>query len=350
MNRPKKYFLVAGVFGVMMLSVVHTATAKSEKEKLFSSQQALLVEIQAPWRKLMKREDDTRWPATLLFTDSAGEAHSVNLTVERRGISRQRVCDFPPIRLRFDKESVKGTIFAGEGALKLVTHCAKGQRWTQYYIREMLAYRIYNLLTDYSFRVRPMQVRYRDTDRNKEPDENFAFVIEDIDEVADRFDLVELDLEFTRPGRLDAETASLMSLFQFMIGNLDWSPLKGSESCCHNAKLIGNEAAEPPLIPVPYDFDASGIVDAHYAVPPNQLGLRSITTRLFRGYCVHNDTLPAARALVQSRKQEIMALVQNETRLTPRKRDDTLEYLEEFFEIMDDDEAFQEEIVAACRG
>jgi hypothetical protein len=249
------------------------------------------------------------------MTDRAGETRSVSLTVERRGISRQRVCKFPPIRLRFDKESVKGTVFEGEGALKLVTHCAKGGRWKSYYVLEMLAYRIYNLITDYSFRVRPL-----------------------------------LEIEKTHPSRLDATTTSRMALFQFLIGNLDWSALVGPENCCHNAKLIGPESGETPFFPIPYDFDSSGFVDAHYAVPPDRLGVRSVTDRYFRGYCTHNRTLPASRQLILDREEEIMALVRDEIRLGERIRNKTLDYLEEFFEVLEDDDEWVDDIVSRCRS
>ena len=326
-----------------------TWAAETENEKLFASSDALNVEIQAPWRQLLRNKDDTRWPATLLMTNSGGETLSIPLAVERRGKSRQKTCDFPPIRLRFKKKAVKGTIFQGEGNLKLVTHCAKGQRWTQYYVKEMLAYQMYNLISDYSFRVRPLNIRYSDPDGGFESGDQFAFIIEHIDNVAERSDLVELKLESTLPSRMDPLVTSQMALFQYMIGNLDWSPLKGPDSCCHNAKLIGNESAEPPVFSIPYDFDASGIVDAHYAVPPEQLGVRSVTTRLYRGFCRHNPSMSDVRRQFQFARPEIMALVTDENRLDDRARKKTVKYLEDFYKILDDDKKFEKNITSACR-
>jgi len=334
---------------LMLLLLVAISTARADDGALFASNQTLQVEIQAPWRKLVRNKDDTRWPATFLLTQATGDVLSVSGTVERRGISRQRVCKFPPIRLRFDKESVKGTMFEDVGALKMVTHCAAGGRWKDYYVLEMLAYQIYNLVTDYSFRVRPMTVRYRDIDRDKEPDQEFAFVIEDIDQLADRFDLAELDMESTVPSRLDDDVSSRMAVFQFMIGNLDWSSITGPDGCCHNAKLIGHETGEPPFIPIPYDFDSSGIVDAHYAVPPANLGVRSVTDRWFRGYCRHNRTLPEARQAFLDQQTEIMALIKNESRLSQRGMKKTIDYLEEFYEVVSNDDEWVDDIVSRCR-
>lgn len=342
----------ANLAGLIFCLAAATASASDlSKGALFASDEALTAEISAPWRQLIRTDDEQRWPATMVVGSPAGETLEVPLTVERRGISRQRICDFPPIRLRFDKDSVDGTLFDGEGSLKLVTHCDDGQRWTQYYVLEMLAYRIYNLVTDYSFRVRPMQVRYRDVDRDKEPDTQFAFAIEDIDELADRHDMKELEPKSTTPGRLAPEVTARLSLFQLMIGNLDWSATLGpGEECCHNAKLIGTGSESDYEYPIPYDFDATGLVDAHYAAPPAKLPVRSVRTRMYRGYCAHNDHLPAARAQFLELQDDIMALVERESRLKERNRRDTARYLESFFEILRDDKAFEKQVVSACRG
>ncbi len=335
---------------IVLLTVALFSPVKADDQRLFDSNQDLKLEIQAPWRKLLRTKDDTRWPATFNVTRSDGEIQSMTGTVERRGISRQRVCKFPPIRLRFDKTSVEGTLFEDTGALKMVTHCSSGGRWKDYYVLEMLAYRFYNLVTDYSFRVRPLAVYYQDVDRDKEPEEEFAFVIEDIDKLADRFGLDELELESTVPSQLDAEVSSLLAVFQFMIANLDWSTIRGPEGCCHNAKLIGSDPEQPPFIPIPYDFDSSGIVDAHYAVAPSNLGVRSVTDRYFRGYCRHNRTLPAARQAFLDHRDETLNLVRQEARLSERTRRSTLDFLEEFYETLVDDDEWINDIVERCRG
>lgn len=319
------------------------------KGALFTSNEPLSVEIRAPWRKLVRTDEEKRWPAELTVENPGGEPLDVILTVERRGISRQRVCDFPPIRLRFDKDSVDDTLFDGEGSLKLVTHCADGERWTQYVVLEMLAYRLYNLITDYSFRVRPLVVRYRDSERDDEPETHFGFVIEDIDELADRHDMDELEPRSSHPSNQDPEVSSLVALFQYMVGNLDWSPIAGpDQECCHNVKLIGSEGG--PEYPIPYDFDVTGLVDAHYAVPPEGLGVRSVTTRMFRGYCAHSETLPSARARFLSQQAQLMEVIAAEPRLESGERRVAQRFLEGFFEVLSDDSKYEKQIASKCRG
>ncbi len=329
-----------------------TQTAgKPKKEKLFGPNQTLTITLRAPWGDIIRnKKNPNPYPATLEFSDSLGQSHSIPLTVERRGLTRQTVCKFPPIKLRLDKAAAKETIFHGQKSLKLVTHCDKGTRWEQYYLKEMLAYRMYNLITKRSFRVRALAVTYIDSKRNSADGPLFAFVVEDDSDVAKRNDLKKLDIRRIEPEQLDSLEASRMALFQFMIGNVDWSALigPGVEMCCHNAKLIGLDPGSK-LYAVPYDFDASGLVDAHYAAPNAGLPIGDVTERLYRGYCAHNPTLETARQEYLANEQAIYDLVKNESRLNSRSERLVLRYLGEFFDILRSDFKFDKYIIQRCR-
>ncbi len=115
-------------------------------------------------------------------------------------------------------------------------------------------------------------------------------------------------------------------------------------------KLIGSGPEAAQYIPVPYDFDSTGFVDSHYAVPPEGLGVRSIRSRLFRGYCAHSEYLAATRSQVLGLESEMMAMVQDEPRLSDRERRYTLKYLEDFFEVLRSDKEFEKEVASKCRG
>jgi len=326
------------------------APDKPKREKLFNSDETLDVSLRAPWSDIVRDEkNQDPYPATIEFSDSKGP-HSIPLTVQRRGLTRQTVCKFPPIKLRFEKEAVKGTLFSGQKSLKLVTHCDKGNRWEQYYLKEMLAYRMYNLITERSFRVRPLSITYIDSERNSDDGPRFAFLIEDDSDVAKRNKLNTLDIRLIQPRQLESLDGSRLALFQFMIGNVDWSALKGPgvRDCCHNAKLIGLDE-NSPLYAVPYDFDSSGLVDAHYAAPNAGLPIRDVTQRLYRGYCVHNPTLETARQEFLANEQAILGLVTNENRLNSGSIRGATRYLEEFFDILKSDSQFKKNITGRCR-
>ena len=326
----------------------------SKPPKLFSSDDTFEVVMKAPWNDLQHQKSyQGTYPAQLQYRASDGSTVTLDMTVARRGVKRQEFCAFPPIRLRFDKEAVKGTVFRGQKSLKLVTHCKKSSRYDQYYVLEMLAYRIYNLLTDYSFRVRPLQVTYVDSKSGKDDHPRFAFLIEDDSDLAKRNDLKKIKIPRIKPSRLDPTVTSLMSVYQYMIGNTDWAALRGPDpkECCHNIKLIGPEplGSDQFVVPVPYDFDSSGLVDARYAAPHEALGIKSVTDRLYRGYCMHNETLESARQQVLRQEAAIRGLVANEGRLSSSTKKKAGRYLEDFFEIAEDPDKFEKNITEHCR-
>jgi hypothetical protein len=336
------------------LAAEESEEKKSKPAKLFSTTDTLTVTMTAPWRDItIKKNYQGSYPATIEYTDELGQAMKLPLTVERRGITRQRVCKYPPIKLRFQKEDVKGTTFRGQKSLKMVTHCDRSSRYEDYYILEMLAYRMYNLITDMSFRVRPLKITYDDPDAGRGDEERFAFLIEDDSDVADRFDLKKLRIPKLGLSQMDPKTASEFSLFQYMIGNVDWAALRGPdpEECCHNVKLIGPKPFKAGDIayPLPYDFDSSGLVDAEYAAPPQGLPIKYVTQRLYRGYCAYNETLEPARLLFLEREQAIYDLVKSETRLDAKAQKRTIRYLDKFFDVMRDERDFEDEITEQCR-
>jgi len=325
----------------------------SKPAKLFSTNDTLNVTLTGPWRDIVrKKRNENPYPATLEFTDELGNTMTLDMTAERRGLTRQRVCDFPPIKLRFDKEKVKGTTFRGQKSLKMVTHCKNATRYEQYYILEMLAYQMYNLITEYSFRVRPLTVNYVDSKTGKTDKSRFAFLIEDDSDVAKRNGLKKLNIPKIKVTQLEPEVTSYFSLFQYMIANVDWAALSGpGPDCCHNAKLIGPEPLKPADLayPIPYDFDSAGLVNAHYAAPPRGLPIRSVTQRLFRGYCAHNSTLEDARNKFLSQEAAIIGLIDHENRLSSGNKKKSTRYIERFFDTIRDPDDFQDDIIQRCR-
>ncbi len=328
------------------------AAAKPAKpDKLFASEDTLDITLHLPWRKLVRDvENQQAYPAVIEFTDSLGQPNRIELSAERRGLTRQRVCKYPPIKLRFDKQSVKGTMLRGQKSIKMVTHCDKGDRYEQYYIKEMLAYRMYNLVTERSFKVRPLAVSYVDSGSGSRQDPRFGFLIEDDSDVAKRNGLERLDLAEIEPEQLESSEASLFALFQYLIANVDWSALGGPDEnkCCHNAKLMGTET-DGNVFAIPYDFDSSGLVDAHYAAPNEHLPINNVTQRLYRGFCVHNPSLAAARQKYLDLEPQIYALVEQEPRLSTRSRKNMTRYLGEFFHVLRDESKYQKFIIGKCR-
>jgi len=330
------------------------AAGETKPDRLFSDASEMKVTLSGPWRTIKKnKKTDRLYPVKLTYTGKDQKQHTIDANVAPRGITRRLyACKFPPLKIHFDKKIVKGTEFRGNKSLKLVTYCQDRNQYEQYYISEFLIYRIYNLITKYSFRVKPMIIEYKNSEKGGGAITRFSFLIEDIDDVAKRNDLEKLAIATVPHYQLDPVTSSNFSLFQFMIGNLDWAALDGpkEDSCCHNSRLIGAGEEVSPKYGVPYDFDSSGLVNAHYAAPPDRLKVRNIRQRLYRGFCLFNDTLPQTVKLFKEKKANILALFENNTHLTNKTRQRAVDYIEDFYKIIDDPKLFDRYIIDKCRG
>lgn len=334
----------------LALALASHALAKDANRPLFESEAPLAVTLQAPWSDVLKRaKQPVRHAAVLGYADARGKAHRIATTVETRGLTRLRVCRFPPLRIRFAKGAAAGSDFAGQDALKMVTHCDTPQAFSQYYVQELLAYRIYNRVTERSFRVRALDATYQDPDGGNFAGPRFAFVVEDVGDMARRNGLERDRKARFAPADYDSLALSRFMLFQYLIGNTDWDVTTGpqSDECCHNVRVIGADGQK--RIPVPYDFDSAGMVATNYSAPAASLPIKDVRQRLYRGLCSHNDTLEAARQEFLGHRQAFLALVQAEARLNSSRKRALTGYFEDFYATLGDDAKFASEISGKCR-
>jgi hypothetical protein len=334
-------FLAIAATGVVPIQTQSGAGAgeAADPTPLFSSNDPLTVTIRVPFKELFKDKSDDAPAQEGTFTYLVdGEPVTVDLKVTLRGKTRRRKCRFPPLRLDFPKEKLGGTLLEGQNRLKLVVQCdPRKDDYHQYVILEYLVYRCLNAFTDMSFRVRPMHITYEDTNGEEEPISNFAFVIEDQDDVAARNGWVALRVPGVPPDYMDPFALTRIEVFQFMVGHTDWSAFAaapGSSECCHNAKVIGDPAG--PVYSIPYDFDYTGIVNARYAEVNDQLGIRNVRERIYRGMCSGMGELPAVLQEFNLKQFEIYDMFQNQEGLSEKQRERVTKYLDDFYKIIND--------------
>ena len=340
--------LVVMVFGAAALGDddVHEITP------LFSSNEVLDVTLRGPFSTIMrKRSDEEDLPATLTYDDAARGPVTVEIGIQARGrFRRQReVCRWAPLRLNFRKSSLENTVFAGSDKLKLVTHCRNNSdRHTQVLLAEHLAYRILNLVTDESFRVRLLRITYVDTDKRDRERVDLGFLIEHKDQLARRIGLEVNEAPQTEIDALDARHTNLGSVYQFLIGNTDFSPIRAApdEDCCHNYVLFGTETGR--MLSVPYDFDMSGLVDAPYASPHPRFKLRNVRERLYRGRCVFNEHIEASVQTFLEKKEAIYELLDAHEFFQPGKRKNTLRFIDAFYATIEDPDRMRKTLVENC--
>ncbi len=338
-------------------TAAHAVTAQelSKPTPLFAEDQPIEVTITAPfWSIMRERPTEDETPGQLTFNDvEAGEV-TFDVGIRTRGRYRQqaRVCPFAPLRLNFRKEQTKGTLFRKTDKVKLVTHCRdSSERYSQGVLKEYLAYRILNVMTDGSFRVRLLQATYVDSDDKRDEQVNFAFLIEEDDRLAKRLDREVSDQHATSIDALDAFHTNIGSVFQYLIGNTDFSPILGAsgEACCHNYVLLRpKEGGAAPLLSVPYDFDMSGIVNARHATPNPRFKLRNVRQRLYRGRCANNDQLERTLQAYRTNRQEIDRLVSETPFMSDSTRKYLSRYINDFYKTIDNPKAVESRLRRKC--
>jgi hypothetical protein len=329
-----------------------SAQDTGKADPLFDNHSVIALTITAPFPSLLKRRPNEEYlPGSIAYTDVDGSEVKIDLGIRTRGNYRRqkRVCPFPPLRINMDKSQVKATLFDKQDKLKLVAHCRDNSgRYEQGVIREYLAYRILNQLTDTSYRVRLARITYIDSEGKHDDRTQYGFFIEHKKRMAKRIGMPEIRTPKIRADQLEGPYSDLTSLFQFLIGNTDFSPIAGpkGDDCCHNSTLFGNEGA--PIHSVPYDFDMSGLVDAPYAEPNPRFKLKSVRERLYRGRCMHNSYLEDSMRKFQEEREAIFALIDGQAELTAKMRKQVRRYVEDFYEIIDSDKQVQRRITSRC--
>jgi hypothetical protein len=332
---------------------LHVAPAQGPPTKvdtstpaLFRTETPLAVSFTANLRRL-RADKDTNAPwraATLSYMADSGKV-VVPARARTRGIWRLKNCAFPPLRLDFAGKEAKGTVFQHIGKPKLVNFCRDTDPYEQYILQEVQLYRIYQLLTPVSNRVRLLKMAYVDSASGDTDATRYAFIAEDPEQLAKRFGGIVMKQKGATVNDLEPGPLAIAYLFQYMIGNTDFS-FNG----IHNTQLIAS--ADGRYLPVAYDFDYAGAVNATYAVPDQSLRIRTVRQRKFRGYCALADEFPKHLALFREKKEAIYALYHDEIGrlLRPNIVRETLDYFDEFYRMIESPETAQRAFLNECVG
>jgi hypothetical protein len=312
----------------------------------FESQNPIEVTLTANIGKLRgDKEGNPPWrSATLSYKGSDGSNVTVPLRARTRGIWRLKECEFPPLRLNFTGSTSKGSIFNKLDKPKLVSYCQDRDGYEQYILQEFQLYRIYHVLTPVSHNARLLKFTYADSGDGKVRARRYGFLIEEPNAMAARLGGKILEQKGAVGGDLEPYQNALMGVFQYMIGNTDFS-VNG----LHNIELFFT--ADGNVMPVAYDFDFAGAVNARYAAPDQKLNIQNVRQRVFRGYCNDADSYAKVFALFKEKRPEIYALYTDEIGklMDQGTVKETLRYFDEFYETINDPRAARRSIIQSCR-
>jgi len=341
----KKLAAVPPDTGKTLAAVPGTEKKLAVSPAFFENRDPIDVTLTANIGKLRgdKRTDPPWRPATMSYKGTDGSALTVPIQARTRGIWRLRMCDFPPLRLNFSGEKSKGSIFHKLDKPKLVSYCQDNDLYEQYILQEFQLYRIYQLLTPLSHKARLLRLTYADSGSGKVRAMRYGFVIEEPKAIAARVGGKVMEQKGALPGDLDPDQDALVGVFQYMIGNTDFSV-----AGLHNVELLFKD--DGTVMPIAYDFDFAGAVNAKYAIPDERLNLPNVRQRLFRGYCTPADSYARAFALFKEKKPEIYALYNDEIgKLMDKGRvKETLRYFDEFYDTIGDPRSAKRSIIEPC--
>lgn len=342
-------FRIAPAVVLGFLAASTLAELNGAPDPLFQDDETLAVTITAPFTTLLReRPKDEYLPGVFQYTDSDGTAINLDLEIRTRGNFRHENCKYPPLSLNLKKSQTRGTLFDKQNKLKLVIPCEYSARYEQLVLREYLAYRLLNVVTNMSFRVRLLRISYVNTEVQKNAEVRYGFLIEHKSRFAKRFDLKNLKVKRTKVASIQSDQLNLTSVFAFLIGNTDFSPIAGPPDsvCCHNYVLYTNDI--DPVIAIPYDFDQSGFVDAPYATPDENFRIRTVRQRLYRGRCVNNEYVAVSLRRFRDRRDSIYALVGAQEGLQPGVRKDLVRYIDDFYKLIDTPKNVERRIINRC--
>lgn len=321
-------------------------TEGKKPARLFRSAEPVVMWLSADFKTIFKDRDSTstkQFPASLRYLDKSDTVH-LDVRLSTRGHFRLKPssCAVPPLKVWFDKEKTKGTPFGGQGSLKLTTHCQKGENYAQNIYLEYAAYGMYNALTPLSLRARLATINWQDINDPKFAITRPGFWVEDDDDMAARSKGKVLMQQGGHAEEMDPRQMAITDLFQYMIGNTDFSL-----SYLHNYRIVQTDTSMS-FYPTAYDFDWSGLVAAPYARPDYRLPIKRVTDRLYRGGCHSPALLAATVTLFQAKQKEIYGVLDDTKGLTPERRKEAVEFLDEFFKLIADPRDVNREFRRVC--
>jgi hypothetical protein len=294
---------------------------------LFEKEEILRLALRFDVRQYVNRKPQEEYMNALL-TYFISDKDSINkeVKIKSRGVVRNDICDFPPLMLNIKNAGFGEDDMKKIEKIKIVTHCDYGNE--KYLFREYLVYKLYNILTDYSFRVRLAKIDYINTARDSKPIKTYCFLIEPLEVLASRIGSEPITTPNLTQKHIIPSSMDRMAIFNYMIGNTDWSVPN-----LHNCKILsGTDFNFPGLgIIVPYDFDYSGLVNASYAVPYDGLGLRSVRDRRYLGVCRNREDYAEALKEFIKKKSELYRVINEFPLLNEKEKKELTKYLDEFY-------------------
>ena len=157
----------------------------------------------------------------------------------------------------------------------------------------------------------------------------YGILIENEDELAERTNSVIVRSKNLTQKSMNTADMARLALFNYMIGNTDWSvPLQ------HNIKILKPmDLNTVKGIPVAYDFDYSGLVNAVYAAPCEELPIKTVLERHYLGICIGDEEFKPVIEEFGELKDQLLGTINDFEYLSNGQKKQASSYINSFFNL-----------------
>lgn len=313
---------------------------KKIKNTLFQNDTIIPFVLNGNIRELFndRSEEPAYHNMKLIFQKETGVWDTSDIEMRTRGHFRKLNCTYPPLLINFKDDNPFTRKFGKTGKLKLVMPCKD----ESYVIREWLVYKLYNIITPYSLQAILVQLKMNDTKKGKSYPAMNGILLENEKQMAER-NQQKIINQKKNPELVEQQNFLRMAVFQYLIGNTDWSI-----QYLQNIILMAADSTSKPLA-VAYDFDHSGMVSAPYAYPAEDLKMSSVVERRYRGYCITDLTV--YRPVIEEynlHKTKIYSLYNNCKLIDSKYKNFIVKYLDDFYKTINNPALFKKEFLYPC--
>jgi hypothetical protein len=336
-----KKILLTAVLVILILFPVSGQEKKTKAPKskaevsekslgLFENDTPLEVTLKFNMTSYFKVRSKTNYiPAVITIHLSETDSINADIRLRTRGQFRNKECYFAPIELSFKKAKFGYSDLDSISKLKLVTQCNTGVEYQNWILREYLVYKMFNLFTDTSFRVRLLHITYIDSEKKRKPVKHDGFFIEPEKMLAKRTNSLEIQTVAVNQRNIVPREMDMVAIFNYMIGNYDWAVPNQ-----HNIRLLKPLKLDTvqQALAIPYDFDWTGVVNPAYAIPAEVTGTKTVRERIFLGICRSKEIYLKDLDLFLEKKEALYKLINDYPYLNQRAKRDITIYLDGFFD------------------
>ncbi|MCC6462273.1 MAG: hypothetical protein IT260_17530 [Saprospiraceae bacterium] len=307
---------------LFLSTTVASLSAQASIFEHLTTTEAAAMTLSTDVSALMAEKNSTNYLPGVLTT---ADGKSYSTQVRPRGKYRRKIAPIPPLKLKFKKKALEAEGLDTLNEIKLVLPSVLDERGDELVVREYLAYRMYEHLSPASVRARLIDLTLLNTGLgNQQQYKIKAILLEDEEETTARLKGTLVDFYGMTMDSFSQQQAALVATFQCMIGNTDWSVEEQ-----RNVRFIRNAAGE--LLLIPFDFDFSGLVNAPYATPASETGLKNVRERYLMARTLSDQSLTAAAQTLRNARPEFVRLCQSATLPRPATSK-IIDYLDSFFQ------------------